>query len=322
MSLNTNASAFEILSTDFVKTYMRDLFAVDTFGIVSFCTYQASFASLLNLLRIGRRRDIIYGVNFSGEMFSSGMVSERETITDDGRKVKYFAYDTGKRAPVWVILPGGAYATCCIVAEGIPIAAKLAEHGINSIIVKYSTGKNACGLQPLQDVYAAMRDAQKLEHFDFSHCTVCGFSAGGHLAGLASEKENCEKAGITMPELAVLCYPVISFGEHAHTMSRKLFLGNRQSDSGQRKLFSLENRAEFERSPVFMYHCKDDDIVPVENSRLFADALKKAGKSCYYREYERGGHGLGLGIGTPEEGWLSDAIHAASDLAYQYKLSG
>ena len=43
-----------------------------------------------------------------------------------------------------------------------------------------------------------------------------------------------------------------------------------------------------------MWHTFEDDIVPLENSLLFAGALKKVGVSLEYHVFPHGGHGYSL----------------------------
>ncbi|TVY45154.1 Acyl-protein thioesterase [Lachnellula occidentalis] len=42
--------------------------------------------------------------------------------------------------------------------------------------------------------------------------------------------------------------------------------------------------------PVFLAHCKDDDMVPVENGRNLRQDLEKRGLDVTWKEYEDGGH--------------------------------
>ena len=53
-------------------------------------------------------------------------------------------------------------------------------------------------------------------------------------------------------------------------------------------------------------HCKDDDVVPIENSYALADALEQNGISCTSFWYEEGGHGFGIGENESEiSDWAS-----------------
>jgi endo-1,4-beta-xylanase len=46
--------------------------------------------------------------------------------------------------------------------------------------------------------------------------------------------------------------------------------------------------------PVFMWHTFEDQAVPLENSIMFAQALRKAGVNFEYHVFPHGGHGYAL----------------------------
>ena len=96
------------------------------------------------------------------------------------------------------------------------------------------------------------------------------------------------------PDLAILCYPVISFLEFAHAGSRKNLLGENQPASLVQNL-SNELQVTKDTPPTFLWHTVEDKSVPVENSLLFAAALRRAGVPFSLHIYEKGAHGLGLG---------------------------
>jgi dipeptidyl aminopeptidase/acylaminoacyl peptidase len=50
--------------------------------------------------------------------------------------------------------------------------------------------------------------------------------------------------------------------------------------------------------PTFLWHTAEDEIVPVEQSILFAQALKRAGVPFALHVFPHGHHGLGLGDGS------------------------
>ena len=54
-----------------------------------------------------------------------------------------------------------------------------------------------------------------------------------------------------------------------------------------------------ETPPTFIVHTVNDASVPVENSLLFAAALKQANVPFELHLYERGQHGFALGDGDP-----------------------
>jgi dipeptidyl aminopeptidase/acylaminoacyl peptidase len=47
--------------------------------------------------------------------------------------------------------------------------------------------------------------------------------------------------------------------------------------------------------PAFLVHAFDDDVVPYEESTLYAEALQRNGVAAEMHLYARGGHGFGPG---------------------------
>ena len=55
---------------------------------------------------------------------------------------------------------------------------------------------------------------------------------------------------------------------------------------------SLETRVSPETPPTFLWHTAEDGAVPVENSLMYAAALRKNRVPFELHIFERGGHGL------------------------------
>ena len=130
---------------------------------------------------------------------------------------------------------------------------------------------------------------------------VMGFSAGGHVAGSLATR-HAERvyppvdAADTLdarPAYALLVYPVIDMGAHAHPGSRRQLLGE-APDAAAERAYSLQNRVGATTPPVFLLHAQDDEVVPVENTLLFEAALRDAGIEHETHLYARGGHGFGV----------------------------
>ena len=130
-----------------------------------------------------------------------------------------------------------------------------------------------------------------------------GFSAGGHLASCAAtifDKGDPRAVDSVnrlscRPAFAILAYPVISLeGTFAHGGSRRNLLGNKP-DAKLVASLSTQNRVTKDTPPVFLFHTREDKVVPVENSEGFAAACKKAGVPYELMVQDKGRHGVGLG---------------------------
>ena len=62
--------------------------------------------------------------------------------------------------------------------------------------------------------------------------------------------------------------------------------------------------------PTFLFHTADDNAVPVQNSILFFEALRKAKVPAELHVYAHGRHGVGLAPNIPELSSWPDQLEA------------
>lgn len=222
----------------------------------------------------------------------------------EGEETPYMtAYPAGtKMAPAMLIFPGGSYRKRAD-HEGEPVAKWLNSLGIHAFVVHYRVAPYRHPV-PLLDASRAIRlvrqEAGKW-NVDQKRVGVLGFSAGGHLAstlatkydrGIIDAADQTEQQS-SRPDVVVLGYPVVTFGEHRHEGSMENLLG--PGSSGEQRLFlSNERHVTKDTPPTFLWHTAEDEPVPVENSLLFASALSRAGVLFDLHIFESGRHGLGL----------------------------
>jgi dipeptidyl aminopeptidase/acylaminoacyl peptidase len=82
----------------------------------------------------------------------------------------------------------------------------------------------------------------------------------------------------------------------AHAGSRNNLIGL-QPTSDLIYKYSNEFQVSEQTPPSFIVHATDDNSVPVENSLLYYQALKKNKVSAEMHIFPTGGHGFGLGLG-------------------------
>jgi acetyl esterase/lipase len=135
---------------------------------------------------------------------------------------------------------------------------------------------------------------------------IIGSSAGGHLASTLITRFDVGDAHATdaiertssRPDLAVLCYPVITMDDKfAHHGSKTNLLGTNPPPALVAEL-SSELNVKSNTPPCFLWTTFEDKTVPMENSLQFADALRRAHVRMDFHVYERGAHGMGLGSRT------------------------
>ena len=91
-----------------------------------------------------------------------------------------------------------------------------------------------------------------------------------------------------------MAYPVITSGPFAHRGSFDNLLGELKDDTKMLAYLSIENRITKETPPAFIWHTFPDGCVPVENSLLLAEAMKKENIPFELHIFPSGDHGLGL----------------------------
>ncbi|MFP3156009.1 alpha/beta hydrolase [Lachnospiraceae bacterium ZAX-1] len=208
--------------------------------------------------------------------------------------------------PAMIVVPGGGY-TGISPTEGELVAKKFYDMGYQAFVVTYTTNTFMTvplKMQPLEDLSKAImmvRKHAKKWHIKENQVTVCGFSAGGHLAGSLSvhyaSPNLClggEYEGISnRPDAVILSYPVITSGEYAHRESFIALLGKDASAEELEKM-SLEKQVKADTPPAFLWQTATDEVVPVENSYLFAQALKTQEVLFEHHVFSTGKHGLSL----------------------------
>jgi acetyl esterase/lipase len=139
-----------------------------------------------------------------------------------------------------------------------------------------------------------------------SRLSVIGFSAGGHLCarlvtepGLSYARRDTADDLSASPDFSVLMYPVIATtGPYAHAGSARQLLdaGQVPESGGTAYLEKLSPHLNVSATtpPTMLVHAADDTNVPVENSLLMYDALRKAHVRSELHVFDSGGHGFGL----------------------------
>lgn len=209
--------------------------------------------------------------------------------------------DVDRVRPSIIICPGGGYGFTSD-REAEPVALALAAEGYNAFVLRYSVSPSQYP-QQLLEVSAAVayvRRMAKVWHVDTDKIIVCGFSAGGHLAGhlgVAWQEQFIQDAlelneAENKPNAMILGYPVITSGTFAHEGSFRNLLGEAYEQDKEK--VSLELLVSKLTPPTFIWHTFEDQAVPVENSMIFAQALKKYNIPFELHIYPKGGHGLSL----------------------------
>ncbi|MEP6478411.1 MAG: alpha/beta hydrolase [Rhodoglobus sp.] len=199
-------------------------------------------------------------------------------------------------SPIILVLPGGGY-THLAPHEGEPVAEWLRSIGWRARVVEYPVHTRHPGpLKAVQDAIAEERAAGA------SIVGVLGFSAGGHVAGLASVTPDA--APDVRPDFAILGYPVVSMVSETHRGSREQLIGLDASDELRRSV-SVDLLVTDVSPPMFIWTTAEDASVAIEDhSYALGAALARGGVHHELHVFERGAHGLGLAPGLPASQWV------------------
>ncbi len=207
------------------------------------------------------------------------------------------------KRPLILICPGGGYEYLS-AREGESIALTFNSFGYHCAIIHY-TPFPATYPTSLLEVAAAVKlfkDNADSYGIDADKIILWGASAGGHLvASFATGYFRDEvtsyfnvSSDYLKPAGLMLAYPVITSGEYAHRGSFDHLLGDLKDDAKMLEYTSIENRVNEKMPPSFVWHTFTDKSVPVQNSFLLAEAMRKADVPLELHIFPTGGHGLAL----------------------------
>ena len=219
----------------------------------------------------------------------SGII--RITQVSDPEIVYFPAAGAGKK-PAVLVAPGGAYEILAWNHEGSDICGMLNGSGFSAFLLKYRCP--GCRDAAFADAARAIRlirlHADELK-VDAGRLGMMGFSAGGHLTAMCCasaktepypEADEADRLGFR-PDFAALIYPAYLTGENL--------------------VLNPEFKVTGSVPPTFLVQA-GDDVINVENSLAWYQAVRRAGGSAEMHIYPEGGHGYGLlRTGYPISGW-------------------
>jgi acetyl esterase/lipase len=186
-----------------------------------------------------------------------------------------------------IVLPGGGYAEH-VEHEGQPIVVWLQGLGLDAAVFRYPL--HARHPAPLDALRAEIRRRREA---GADRVGLVGFSAGGHLAGLAALSEGSEV------DFAVLGYAITSMETETYRPARLILLGEEASPQ-QRRETSLDALVTPSAPAFFIWHTAEDPYVPPEHTYRLARALAANDVPHAVHVFAHGPHSLGLADGAGE----------------------
>jgi acetyl esterase/lipase len=198
-----------------------------------------------------------------------------------------------------ILLPGGGYTLVAIHHEGHDLAEVLAKRGVTAAVLKYRLPKTESSDQPERVPLADTRRALKLLRarakkygFDPDKLGVVGFSAGSHLATVASLWQSDDEA--ENPDFSGLIYGVTDL-DAANRKWLEESLYHRKMTAEEVARNTLLDRVSADTPPAFLVHAYDDEICHVKESILYAEKCVEHKVPVEMHLFPRGGHGFGMG---------------------------
>jgi acetyl esterase/lipase len=196
-----------------------------------------------------------------------------------------------------IVLPGGGYAEHA-ANEAEPIVNWLSALGVRASVFRY----------PLLVRHPVPLDALRAEirrHRDGAaeRIGLIGFSAGGHLAGLAALAPGADRGDAV--DFAVLGYAITSMETETYRPARVILLGD-DATPELRRATSLDTLVTGSSPPFFLWHTAEDAYVPPEHTYRLAASLAAHEVPHTVHVFAHGPHSLGLARGSGDAAaWTS-----------------
>jgi acetyl esterase/lipase len=196
-----------------------------------------------------------------------------------------------------IVLPGGGYSEH-VAHEAEPIAGWLSGLGARASVFRYPLlARHPVPLDALRAEIRRLRDAGA------RRIGLIGFSAGGHLAGLASLSPGGDERDAV--DFAVLGYAITSMQTETYRPARVILLGE-DATPELRRATSLDALVTPSSPPFFVWHTAEDEYVPPEHTYRLAASLADHGVPHCVHVFAHGPHSLGLADGSGDAAaWTS-----------------
>lgn len=221
-----------------------------------------------------------------------------------------------KKAPAVIICPGGAYNRVAFHNEGIPVAQRMQQAGYQAFILNYTVAPQLYP-KPQEDLVRAIRFVRKNHEklgVNPEDVMIMGFSAGGHLCATVGalydryEDDTHRYDDVSArPDKICLGYPLISLITDIHEGCIENLLGGTDHMEDRRAL-SAEMILSKDYPKTYLWACEDDTVVNCSHTKMMDDVLNNKKGPHMMHLFESGGHGIGLGEGTPAQGWIEEAL--------------
>jgi acetyl esterase/lipase len=209
-----------------------------------------------------------------------------------------------------IVLPGGGYAQH-VAHEGEPIVGWLNGLGVRAGVFRYPLMVRHP--EPLDALRAEIR---RRRDGGAERIGLIGFSAGGHLAGLAALAPGVDLGEAV--DFAVLGYAITSMETETYRPARLILLGD-DATPELRRATSLDALVTRSSPPFFVWHTAEDPYVAPEHTYRLAASLAAHGVPHAAHVFAHGPHSLGLAQGNGDAAawtrlaasWITEQLKSA-----------
>jgi acetyl esterase/lipase len=213
-----------------------------------------------------------------------------------------------------IVLPGGGYAELA-AHEGEPIVGWLKTLGVAASVFRYPLE-----VRHPEPLNALRGEVRRLRDAGAARIGLIGFSAGGHLAGLAALTPGAESDEAI--DFAVLGYAITSMETETYRPARLILLGE-DATPALRRATSLDALVTPSSPPFFIWHTAEDIYVPPEHTYRLAASLAAHGVAHTVHVFAHGPHSLGLAQGSGDAAawtklaasWIAEQTQGVPDSA-------
>jgi acetyl esterase/lipase len=230
------------------------------------------------------------------------------------------------KAPVVLQVPGGAWAFGMRRPQGYALLSHLAERGWICVSIDYRVSPRNTWPDHIVDVKRALAWIKKnIADYggDPDFVAITGGSAGGHLCSLAALTPDDQQyqPGFEDADTSVVAAVPI-YGRYdwvsARGSGRKEFIAFLQKFVVKKRIAehkqvyvdaSSIKRVRPDAPPFFILHGQDDSIIPVQEGREFAEALRAVSTSTVaYAEIPHAQHAFDFYYGSPRAHYTAQAV--------------
>lgn len=231
---------------------------------------------------------------------SDGRVNMRTYIHDSWRNEERMP-----KRPAIIVLPGGAF-TWLSENEAEPVALTFAKEGFSTFVLNYSVGEDSAFPNPLDDVSRAIWEVRRnAEEWGIhpDQIALMGFSAGACVAAMSAtqwntpglaERLNIPEEGIK-PNAAVIGYGASLLSTIFDSQDETLVVPTPGRITADRTpQVDVVNYVSPKTAPMFIWHNRYDQYVPVKNPLLLADKMAEYRLPFELHIFQSGRHGMSV----------------------------